>query len=68
MLNAIEQAFSNVKAFVKRRLNERMDEVLDRGAAAGENVPMTTYVAYCNRIRRGIVEEAIAVTQPMCLN
>ena len=68
MLNAIEQAFSNLKAFVKHRLNERMDEVLDLGAAAGENVPMTTHR---NRILRGIVEEAIetdAVTQPMCLS
>ena len=68
MLNSIKQTFSNLKAFVKRRLNERMDEVLNGGAAAGENVPMTTYR---NCILRGIVEEAIetdAATQPMCLN
>ena len=50
MLNPIELAFSALKAPVKRILNERMAEVLDRQLAAAAGVTLT---AYRNNLLRG---------------
>ena len=68
MLNAVEYAFSTLKAAVKRQLNERMNEILDRGAAAAQNLPLTTYRS---RILRQLVTSTVegdTVTQEMCNN
>ena len=68
MLNAVKQAFSTLKMRVKQRLNERMENVLDRAAAANQNVPLTVFRS---RILHQLVTEALegeTVTQRMCQN
>ena len=43
MLNPIEMAFNYIKTAIKRRLNESMGIILDRGAAAAANQTLITY-------------------------
>ena len=58
MLNPIELAFSALKELVKRLINERMAEILDRNLSAAANFPMTTYRI---NILCEIVEQSILV-------
>ena len=69
MLNPIEGCFNCVKANVKRRLNERMHEILNLSAAAAAGV---TLVQHGRRILRECVRNALeqdeAVTQQKVQN
>ena len=68
ILNAVEHAFSTLKASVKRQLNDKMEEILNREAAAAQSLPLTTYRS---RILRQIVTgslEGDVVTRQMCQN
>ena len=68
MFNAIEHAFSTLKAAIKRQLTIRMDEVLDRQTAANHNLPLTRYRAdILKQIITGVIEGE-TVTQVMCHN
>ena len=64
MLNPIELAFSALKAPVKRILNERMAEVLNRDLAAAAGLPITTYR---NNLLRGFEEQSLpTITAAKC--
>ena len=68
MLNPIEMAFSTVKAAVKRKLNERMVDILNRQAAADAHITLT---AYRQNILKGIVRNVLnedTITPAMCAN
>lgn len=64
MLNPIELAFSALKAPVKRVLNERMAEVLNRDLAAAAGLTLT---AYRNNLLRGFLENSLpTITAEKC--
>ena len=64
MLNPIELAFSALKAPVKRILNERMAEVLDRQLAAAAGLAVT---AYRNNLLREFLENSLpTITAEKC--
>lgn len=68
MLNSIENAFSCVKAHVKRAMNERMQEILDRNLAAAQHLPLTTYrVNILQQIVRTVLESGV-IDEDKCQN
>ena len=68
MLNLIELGFSAVKAAVKRKLNERLVDILNSQAASDSNLILTAYRhGILKRIVRNVSEDE-TITPDMCAN